>query len=314
MDLSNSMYISAADIENPSRPAEAIEPRPPIEEGMILDSPPTAHRTMENGVTTSPAPSRASSGSPEVPLSALPRLTPSQPPETPIVPQGTPRLNGHVHPWALDPDQFEIVALARAPRKHQAVDMKLSISAEQGPSLGIWKDTTKDVEELMHSLCFSLVCYDAKDWKGGEFTPDAPGLLTTLLPAAPRWPVGGHLWAHIKQDETTTIPLSPPLILTEDTFFDISTFIHTGDLTITVQSYGTNRSNYLYVLYAHKPTPLQLKDRAARRQKDKEWQAYLAHLARPFTMPSFLPDLSLVDFDGLRQRISQGQQQIQQSS
>ena len=46
----------------------------------------------------------------------------------------------------FNPDQFEIVALAKAPRKYRTVDMTLSISSEQWALIEIWKDTTKEVE------------------------------------------------------------------------------------------------------------------------------------------------------------------------
>lgn len=69
---------------------------------------------------------------------------------------------------------------------------------------------------------------------------------------------------------------------TGDGFFDLAPHVDGRNLIIKLE-HGADLTNFVFALFAHPPTPSQLRDLRDRRSKDDKWRAVLRHVCRPFT-------------------------------
>ncbi|KAG2351981.1 hypothetical protein BDR07DRAFT_1399184 [Suillus spraguei] len=81
------------------------------------------------------------------------------------------------------------------------------------------------------------------------------------------WPISGDLSLQTRQDgRDFIIPLAPPIF----TIVSISAFIRSRENAFSVVQ-QSDMSDYMFILHAHHPTPVQLSYLASYRKRHEEW-------------------------------------------
>jgi len=141
-------------------------------------------------------------------------------------------------------------------------------------------------------MCLSLACYrkDEALLTGLSSSDDPDAVKGTLLACRPSWPNHSRLQASVG---SSTAFLAPPLETTEENFFDISSMVHGRSVLVKID-HQADMTGYVFVLYAHPPTPSQLRAMEERRANDKEWHDFLAQMSRPIEAAEISLDLITV--------------------
>ncbi|KAG2351411.1 hypothetical protein BDR07DRAFT_1444505 [Suillus spraguei] len=75
------------------------------------------------------------------------------------------------------------------------------------------------------------------------------------------WPISGDLSLQTRQDgRDFIIPLAPPIFVTPDNCRNAFSVVQQSDM-----------SDYMFILHAHHPTPVQLSYLASYRKRHEEW-------------------------------------------
>ncbi|KAJ7582516.1 hypothetical protein C8J56DRAFT_221310 [Mycena floridula] len=165
----------------------------------------------------------------------------------------------------------------------------LSLSLLQYQAIEMWKDRMKSMTtKVQESLCCSLGCYSFSDLvekTGGDrdfstLNNNNIGVFNHIA----SWPKSGGLVLEASFDGSKiTIPMSPPTKVTPEGLVDLSPFLNVGSNTIALR-HRSDMSKYLFVLHVHHPTRAQLQSVVQGREKEKSWQNWARHAARPMVL------------------------------
>ncbi|KAG2071161.1 hypothetical protein BDR04DRAFT_524345 [Suillus decipiens] len=135
-----------------------------------------------------------------------------------------------------------------------------------------WAKRKSSPIDLEHSVCVSFACYHLPSLLPNPPEDDQAAPLEQLTMYSPcSWPISGDLSLQTKRDgKDFIIPLAPPIFVTPDNCVDISAFIRSGENTFSVVQ-QSDMSDYMFILHAHHPTPVQLSYLASCRKRHEDW-------------------------------------------
>ncbi|PFH46119.1 hypothetical protein AMATHDRAFT_88514 [Amanita thiersii Skay4041] len=178
------------------------------------------------------------------------------------------------------------VALSRWVQRHHQSGLRYST---------IWRDYHQYVWRLKvsysdTSICVSFGCYPATDTALNlAMNRDELKWKEFVLWNRSSWPQNGGLHLSRVKGQRNVYPLSPPLVVTPDGLFDISQLIAVGANTFEL-NFSTNMSDQVFALIVHPPTPAQLEQFEAWRDRERAWKDWVADVTRPMeiTIPPLL--------------------------
>lgn len=135
-----------------------------------------------------------------------------------------------------------------------------------------WAKRKSSPTNLEQSVCVSFACYHLPSLLPNPPEDDQPPPFEKLtMDSQCSWPTSGDLSLQTKRDgKDFIIPLAPPIFVTPDNCVDISAFIKSGQNAFSVVQ-QTDMSDYMFILHAHHPTPVQLSYLASCRQRREDW-------------------------------------------
>ncbi|KAG2141135.1 uncharacterized protein EDB93DRAFT_1160086 [Suillus bovinus] len=135
-----------------------------------------------------------------------------------------------------------------------------------------WAKRKSSPTDLEQSVCVSFACYHLPSLLPNPPEDDQPTPFEKLtMNSQCSWPTTGDLSLQTKRDgKDFIIPLAPPIFVTPDNCVDISAFIRSGENAFSMVQ-QSDMSDYMFVLHAHHPTPVQLGHLASCRQKREDW-------------------------------------------
>lgn len=135
-----------------------------------------------------------------------------------------------------------------------------------------WAKRKLSPTNLEQSVCVSFACYHLPSLLPNPPEDDQPPPLEKLtMDLQCSWPTSGDLSLQTKRDgKDVIIPLAPPIFVTPDNCVDISAFIKSGQNAFSVVQ-QSDMSDYMFILHAHHPTPVQLSYLASCRQRREDW-------------------------------------------
>ncbi|KAG1843348.1 hypothetical protein DFJ58DRAFT_804567 [Suillus subalutaceus] len=135
-----------------------------------------------------------------------------------------------------------------------------------------WAKRKSSPTDLEQSVCVSFACYHLPSLLPNPPEDDQPPSFEKLtMDSQCSWPTSGDLSLQTKRDgKDFIIPLAPPIFVTPDNCVDISAFIQSGKNAFSVVQ-QSDMSDYMFILHAHHPTPVQLSNLASCRRRREEW-------------------------------------------
>ncbi|KAI0833584.1 hypothetical protein BC628DRAFT_1426212 [Trametes gibbosa] len=165
------------------------------------------------------------------------------------------------------------------------VVLKFELSLEEFAQLARWKNrSSKQYDDLSASLCISLVIYPVSRFK--DDLPESPGGTQEVKgygrPAP--WPRDGSVFVAMNPDEDgergERYTIAPPFVTTVDKCVDLHTpSVHAGVNTLHIFQYR-DHSERVFAAIIHHPTPAQLAELQAARDKERGWRQCLERIGR----------------------------------
>ncbi|EGO24210.1 hypothetical protein SERLADRAFT_389031 [Serpula lacrymans var. lacrymans S7.9] len=181
-------------------------------------------------------------------------------------------------------DGMTIMYDGQGPNRPGTVSIKFQIEESLLPMISTWVNQSRtNVVDRSSSLCVSLACYLLSDLEDAYVRAiEKPTTTEQLLSMTKSlWPDSGTLSLRFHhKDVDMHLPLSPPIVVTPDQYFDLSQFIKGGQNEFKLLQ-RCDMSNCVYFVQVHHPTQLQLGVLASRRQLDESWNQFLATMKRP---------------------------------
>jgi hypothetical protein len=154
----------------------------------------------------------------------------------------------------------------------ETVKINFDLHHTQYLQIARWAKRKSSPTDLEQSVCVSFACYHLPSLLPNPPEDGQPPSLEKLtIKSQCSWPTSGDLSLQTKRDgKNFIIPLAPPIFVTPDNCVDISAFIKSGKNTFSVVQ-QSDMSDYVFVLHAHHPTPVQLSYLASCRQRREDW-------------------------------------------
>jgi len=99
----------------------------------------------------------------------------------------------------------------------------------------------------------------------------------------PSWPQAGGIRLSLTAGKQYELPLSPPLLMTQDGLVDLSPYLAEGDNNLELD-FTRDSSKYVFALILHPPTPAQWAWKSERCKREQDWKDWIKSLSRPFNV------------------------------
>ncbi|RDB21025.1 hypothetical protein Hypma_011394 [Hypsizygus marmoreus] len=176
-------------------------------------------------------------------------------------------------------DETRILALQTGLSKKSKVKIRFEIPQEQYQAFDLWKNRREHRSGLEQSFCLTLSCYSTVTHKREVKTIEQINSLQSA------WPITGGLSMNVWfKDKATSFTLAPPFKVGPNGMIDVSEFLRIGENFVELVQHG-DMSEYIFVLRAHHPTRAQIQQVEHRRNKDRDWHEWVAHMLQPLDVP-----------------------------
>ncbi|KAF9001967.1 hypothetical protein BDQ17DRAFT_1357826 [Cyathus striatus] len=178
--------------------------------------------------------------------------------------------------------QMKVIAIQNGLENASKISIRFEMPDTLFSQLSKWVHRHFDTQSLQNSLCLSLACYSSSEIleRINEGIHHSQEELVSSLQSF--WPTSGGLSMSMPLTQAVEeFPLSPPFMVTQDGFVDVSQFVSVGQNAIEL-SHQTELSNHTFVLYVHNPTQSQLQQITEQRDNEQQWETWAQHISRPF--------------------------------